>query len=229
MGGDCMDYSEFLRQSMEKNKKEAQELILKERQNKINELIKRSGIPKRFKNSTFLNYDQSENREASWKVIEFANEFPNNKRGLLLTGNVGTGKTHLAVALANKLLDNLYSVYFGNVIDVLGFIKSTYSQNSKITEDEAINLMTKEVDLFIIDDLGKENSTEYTLAMLYQLINRVYENDKTLVITTNDNSDNLVKNLGNRGQAIVSRITEMCEPVVFKGRDWRLHSGKGNY
>ena len=82
--------------------------------------------------------------------------------------------------------------------------------------------MTDKVDLFIIDDLGKENTKDYTSAMLYQLINRVYENEKPIVITTNFNSIELARKLGERGQAIVSRITEMCEPVIFKGEDWRM-------
>ncbi len=206
---------------MKKNEQEVKELLLKERQEKINSLTQRSGIPKKFKNATFSNYDPMDNPEALRKVIEFTKNFPSNK-GLLLTGPVGTGKTHLATAIANNLISKLYSVYFGNVVDVMSFIKSTYSKDSSITEDEAINIMTDQVDLFIIDDLGKENNTEYTLSMLYQLINRVYENEKTIVITTNESSRNLTAKLGERGQAIVSRITEMCDPVIFKGEDWRL-------
>lgn len=206
---------------MEKNEREVQEILLKERQEKITELSKISGVPKRFTTASFKNYNPKDNPIAYRKTKEFVDMFPNNK-GLLLTGTVGTGKTHLAAAIANGLMDKLYSVYFGNVVDVMSFIKSTYSGDSRITEEEAINLMTKEVDLFIIDDLGKENSTEYTLSMLYQLINRVYENEKTIVITTNENSSELVRKLGERGQAIVSRITEMCEPVIFKGQDRRL-------
>lgn len=216
-----MDYKEFLRRSIEKNEKEVQEMILKERQEKILVLSNRSGIPKRFKKATFENYNPKDNLIALNKSRNFVEDFPNSK-GLLLTGPVGTGKTHLACAIANSLLRKLYSVYFGNVTDVLSFIKSTYSDKSAVSEEEAINLITKEVDLFIIDDLGKENETSYTLSMLYQLINRVYENEKTIVITTNFNSIELARKLGERGQAIVSRITEMCEPVIFKGEDWRL-------
>lgn len=216
-----MDYVEFLRKTIEQNEKEAKELILKERQNKIEALSNRSGIPKRFKNATFKNYNPIYNQEALSKTKRFVAKFPNTK-GLLLTGPVGTGKTHLAAAIANSLIDKLYSVYFGNVVDIISFIKSTYNNQSNLTEEEAVNVMTKEVDLFIIDDLGKENSTENTLALLYQLINRVYDNEKCIVITTNYNSIDLARKLGERGHAIVSRITQMCEPVIFKGEDWRL-------
>lgn len=212
---------EFLRRSIEQNEKEAKELILKERQKKIEALSNRSGIPKRFKKATFENYNPIDNHEALSKSKRFVGNFPNTK-GLLLTGPVGAGKTHLAAAIANSLIDKLYSVYFGNVVDIMSFIRSTYSKESSLTEEEAVNIMTREVDLFIIDDLGKENNTENTLALLYQLINRVYDNEKSIVITTNYNSTDLVRKLGERGQAIVSRITEMCEPVIFKGEDWRM-------
>lgn len=216
-----MDYMEFLRKSIEKNEKEAREMLLKERQNKIAHLTRSSNIPKRYRNATFESFNPKDNPRALEIAKKFVINFPEDK-GLLLTGPVGTGKTHLACAIANALLNKLYSVYFGNVVDIMSFIRGTYNRDSSLTEEEAVNIMTKEVDLFIIDDLGKENNTEYTLSILYQLINRVYENEKPIIITTNFSSIELARKLGERGQAIVSRITEMCEPVIFKGEDWRM-------
>jgi DNA replication protein DnaC len=216
-----MDYMEFLRKSIEKNEKEAREMLLKERQNKMAHLTRSSNIPRRYRNATLESFNPKDNPRALEIAKKFVINFSEDK-GLLLTGPVGTGKTHLACAIANALLNKLYSVYFGNVVDIMSFIRGTYNRDSSLTEEEAVNIMTKEVDLFIIDDLGKENNTEYTLSMLYQLINRVYENEKPIIITTNFNSIELARKLGERGQAIVSRITEMCEPVIFKGEDWRM-------
>ena len=221
-----MDLRQFLRESMERNEEEVKQLMLKERQRKINEITdeinNKSGIPKRFKKKTFDNFISYDNPEAYMKARDFAEGFPNINKGLLLVGPVGTGKTHLAAAISNKLISKLYSVYFGNTTDIMGFIKSTYSNKSELTEMEAVNLMTEKVDLLVIDDLGKENSTENTLTVMYQLINKLYENEKPVIITTNYNSIDLATKLGERGQAMVSRITGMCEPVVLTGEDWRL-------
>lgn len=217
-----MDFKTFLRESMKRNEEEAKELMLQERQKKINEINKNSGLPKRFKRKTFENYKRGDNFIAYKKAEEFAENFPDINKGLLLVGPVGTGKTHLAAAISNKLISRLYSVYFGNTTDIMSFIKSTYSKDAEMTEGEAIELMTEKVDLLVIDDLGKENETENTLSVLYQIINKLYENEKLVVITTNFNSSDLARKLGERGPAMVSRITGMCEPVVLSGEDWRL-------
>ncbi len=217
-----MDLRQFIRESMERNEEEAKRLMLKERQRKINEISKSSGLPKRFKKKTFKNYERRANPIVYEKAKDFAERFPDINKGLLLVGPVGTGKTHLAAAISNKLISRLYSVYFGNTTDIMSFIKSTYSKDAEVTEVEAVKLMTEKVDLLVIDDLGKENETTNTIAVLYQIINRLYENEKPVIITTNYNSIDLAKKLGERGQAIVSRITGMCEPVVLAGEDWRL-------
>lgn len=217
-----MDFKTFLRESMKKNEKEAEKLMLQERKKKIDEINKNSGLPKRFRKKTFENYEKDKNLIAYKKSKDFAERFPDINKGLLLVGPVGTGKTHLAAAISNKLISKLYTVYFGNTTDIMSFIKSTYSKDAEMTEGEAIELMTEKVDLLVIDDLGQENETGNTLAVMYQLINRLYENEKLTVITTNYNSVDLARKLGERGQAMVSRITGMCEPVALTGEDWRL-------
>lgn len=222
-----MNYKEFLRRSIERNDEEVRELFLKERQEEMQEKIRalsnRNGIPQKFKNSTFENYDPSDNLIAFNKTKQFVEDFPKSK-SLLLTGPVGTGKTHLVAAVINSLNKKLYSTYFGNIVDIISFIRSTYTKDSTLSEDEAISIITTQVDLIVIDDLGKENSSENTFYLLYQLINKIYENEKSVIITTNFNGQQLEGKLGERGKAIVSRITEMCEPVILKGKDRRIIS-----
>lgn len=213
----------FLRESMEKNELEAREYLLEERNKKIQILSNNSGLPSLFKKKTFQNYDRSINNQAFNQAVDFVKAFPNGP-GLLFIGGVGVGKTHLAAAIVNSLNKMLYNTYFGNVVDIMSFIKSTYNKNSSLTESEAINIMTKEIDLLVIDDLGKESNSDHNLALLYTIINKLYENEKSIVITTNYGALDLNNKLGERGNAIVSRISSMCRPVILSGKDWRVHN-----
>lgn len=220
-----MDIKEFLRNSIDKNEKEARVYLQKERFKKIHHLSKNNGLPLLFKDKTLDSYDKSQNLSAYKATKDFIDKFPNTK-GLLLSGNVGVGKTLLAAAIVNELNNKLYSTYFGNIVDIISTLKSTYSRNSSLTEIEAIDIMTNKVDLLIIDDLGKETTTEHNLSLLYRIINRLYENEKPIIITTNCSSRDLIYRLGEWGPAILSRITSMCTPVILSGEDWRIKHGK---
>lgn len=217
-----MNIDEFIRASIRRNEEEAKQLIMKQKQERVNAILEKSGLGKKFQKRTFENFRVTkENQEQYKQAKEFAENFPKNK-GLLITGSVGTGKTHLAAAIANHLINKLYTVIFGNITDIIALIKSTYSKDSEVSEFQIIHMLTKQVDLLILDDLGKEYATENTRSVLYQIINRLYEDERSVVITTNYDSQNLKAKLGERGEAIVSRITEMTEPVIMAGDDWRL-------
>jgi len=211
----------FLRQSIQKNQEEAQRLIRQKHQQRSIEILAKSGLGKRFIKRTFQNtITNPKNRQAIATAKTFAKTFPSVEKGLIFIGPVATGKTHLAAAIANELIDSLYTVIFGNVTDIITLIKSSYGK-TELDESEIINTIT-DIDLLIIDDLGKEYATENTRMLLYQIINRLYENEKPVIITTNLNSDALAAKYGDRGAAIVSRITEMCDPVTLDGNDWRI-------
>lgn len=216
-----MDVKEFLKKSIEKNNREAKEYLKKERLRRMKNLSNANGLPSLFIDKTLDNYNRSKNPIAYKAAKDFVESFPNTK-GLLFSGGVGLGKTHLCAAIANELNKKLYSTYFGNVVDVIGTLKSTYNSNSELTESEIIDMMTDKVDLLIIDDLGKESTTDHNLSLLYRIINRLYENEKAIIITTNYTSKELKDKLGSRGPAILSRITSMCRPIGLSGEDWRV-------
>lgn len=220
-GKEYLDFREFIRESMKNNEEDAWLALVEDKEERIRKLSNNSGLPEHFKNKTFENFDGSHNPYALEVAKEFVRKQPHS-HGLLFKGDVGLGKTHLAAAISNELNKSLTDTYFGNVTDIINFCKSTYNKNSELTEAEAIDIMTDEVGLLIIDDLGKENSTEYTNSILYQIINKIYENERPVVITTNFSSSELSQKFGDRGDAIVSRINAICTPIVFKGKDWRL-------
>lgn len=218
-----MNIDKFIRESIQKNEQEARELLMKENQRRMEELFKKSGVGKKFQTRTFENtMTNKDNVNAIEKSLKFTKEFPKIQKGLLFSGPVGTGKTHLAASIANELIKNLYTVAFGNITDIIMLIKSTYGKESELTELEIIKTLTDDVDLLIIDDLGKEYATENTITILYHIINKLSENYKPVIITTNLTSEELIKKYKDKGKAIVSRIAEMTEPVILTGDDWRL-------
>jgi|Wag4MinimDraft_11_1082651.scaffolds.fasta_scaffold05340_4 DNA replication protein DnaC len=222
----------FLQASIERNEREAKEALMRKKQEKILQLLEKSGLGERFMKRTFDTFDKNnltpELAYAYDKANEFVKKFPDVDKGLLFTGPVGTGKTHLAAAIANELINKLYSVVFGNVTDIVTLIKSTYKADSELSEAEIIKMFTQDTDLLIIDDLGKENISEYTSTILYQIINRLYENEKPVIVTTNFNSAALRRKFGEKGDAIVSRLAEMCEFIKIVGSDWRLKNARSD-
>lgn len=194
-----------------------------EKKLRIEKLIGRSSLGRRFLNRTFDTFEKTkENEPALKKAYNYAINFPQYEadgKGLILTGNVGTGKTHLVAAIANYLIFEKYiSVKFGNVTTLLGEIKNTYSdEDSQVSEGDLIYSLSK-VRLLIIDDLGKEKCTDWSNNIIYTIINNRYEDYKPIIVTTNLSIRELENNIGS---ASVSRLIEMCEGIKMDGVDFR--------
>ena len=195
---------------------------IEKRKLKIDRLLATSNLGRRFQNRTFETFEINKSNKAIYeKCYNYARDFSQYKEqgaGLFFTGGVGTGKTHLAAAIANYLINDLViPVKFGNVTSLLSEIRSTYGEYAKETEAEVIYTLSN-VDLLIIDDLGKENRTEWSNSIIYTIINNRYENYKPIIVTTNL----AIKELENRvGEATVSRLIEMCEGIKMDGLDYR--------
>jgi len=186
---------------------------------KLANLVKKSELGQRFRDRTFETFvSTKENQLAFDKSIEYAKGFVDEKKGLIYFGTVGTGKTHLSAAITNYILDtHKIPVKFGSITSLLNSIKATYSDGSKETEHNIIKELSS-VDLLIIDDLGKEKPTDWTISILYTIINNRYEDYKPTIVTTNLTINNLEKNIG---EAAMSRLIEMCDFVKMNGVDYR--------
>lgn len=211
--------NEFLRVSIEKNEQDVKKSIAEEKQKRAVKIMEESGMKKKFKKRTFDNFiPTKETQQAYTKAKDFAENFKDEEKGLLLSGTVGSGKTHLAAAIANYLINNLYTVIYGNVTDIISRIYDTYNRDSELRTKDILEYITN-VDLLIIDDLGKESESKNINSLLYQIINTLYEDEKLITVTTNLTGIELSKKIG---QATVSRLTEMTTPIIIQSSDWRL-------
>lgn len=209
----------------EKELAEEQEL----RKQKIESILGKSGIKKRYLSRTIDSFSVTAENKKSFEVatdyIKNFREYFTQGKGLYLEGPYGTGKTHLAIAIALAIINTGVPVICKTSIDILGDIKRCYERNSEVTEEEVLEAY-KTVDLLIIDDLGKEQVTEWSVPVLYSILNERYEALLPTIITTNYNTTALAEKLSAKGDAetataIISRFVESSKRVTMSWADYR--------
>lgn len=151
----------------------------------------------------------------NWKKVKAEN------LGLLLWGDVGTGKSFLAACIANALLEKGVPVLMTNFSKILNQMGAMYS-------DERYRYIASfnRFSLLIIDDLGIERNTEYALEQVYAVIDERYKTGLPLIITTNLTISQLRNPEDVAHARIYSRVLEMCTPVHVPGHDRRTTIGK---
>ena len=124
-------------------------------------------------------------------AYQHAQNYAENPEGwLLFQGNYGSGKTHLAVAIANYRLERGESVLFMTVPDLLDHLRSTFAPSSEAQYDEMFERV-RNTPLLVLDDLGAESATPWAQEKLFQLINHRYLHRHHTVITTNVDLDKI--------------------------------------
>lgn len=156
---------------------------------RISKIYERAAIPKRFKMKTFENFrtDAPADKRNHAECFEYARgfrEYSELGRCLILVGVPGTGKTHLACAVANVVMNQGYTALFTTVSEMIKRIRSTWSKDSGETEEKVINGLVS-VDLLIIDEVGIQYGTEAEKIQLFEVINRRYEDVKPTIIISN--------------------------------------------
>ncbi|HEY4451917.1 MAG TPA: ATP-binding protein [Solirubrobacteraceae bacterium] len=137
-------------------------------------------------------------------------------RGLWIQGDVGTGKTTLAMVVSKAALDAGRSVAIYSLPRLLNLLRESMD-----SEDGMLDFMDRltAVDLLHLDDLGAENQTDWVLEQLYSIVNSRYEAERAIVATTNLMPDELSQRLGER---TVSRLVEICGDLIpLYGEDKR--------
>lgn len=176
-----------------------------------------SNLGARFMNRTFGNFEVRRDPNAYNNCLAYSNRenlFADSRNSLLIFGGYGSGKTHLAAAIANALIDRGIPVLFGTFADHLEKIREEFDK----TGQKKYQSMMKNTPMLVLDDVGKERLTDWAKEILFNVINYRYEHKLPFILTTNYNE----KQLGNYiGGAVYSRMCEMCTAVTTSGKDFR--------
>jgi len=195
------------------------------RERRINRSASRrigTGIPKRYRGVSFERQPVADmDPYVVQRVRQFVRRIEKNLdegRGLWFFGDVGTGKTSLAMIVSKAALEAGRSVAIYSVPRLLADIKETYEADADRSYAELFRRLC-EVDLLLLDDLGAEKRTEWVLEQLYSIVNERWQNERSIVVTTNLVLDDLRDQIGFR---TVSRIEGVCgEAIPIMGRDLR--------
>lgn len=210
------------RQAKEQHRKECEQIALQNRQ--CIALRNASGIPARFAERSFDDYQAIEPGQKVVLAIcrRFAGEWPDNLAAgtsLVFTGGPGTGKTHLAAAIANSVIErNLASVVFGTVSTLLRRIKSTYAKDSQSSEQRAIDELIGP-ELLVFDEVGVQVGSEHERLLMFDILNGRYQELRPTILVSNLNAEALESLLGQR---VMDRYRECGSVLAF---DWQSYRG----
>jgi DNA replication protein DnaC len=214
----CIDEAE-MQQGAQRRARAAQQM----RSKKLREIQSVSGIPLRFASKSLDDYQAATEAKRLALTIcrRYAESWPEQYRkggSLVLTGLPGTGKTHLACAIANTIMPvHMATAAFGAVSTIIRSVRSTYG--GKGSETQALNDLLKP-DLLVMDEIGAEGGSDHDTKLLFEIINKRYENLRPMILISNLNTDDLEHYLGHRA---MDRFRECGVVVAF---DWASHRGR---
>jgi DNA replication protein DnaC len=181
-----------------------------------------SVIPRRFRDASF---ELARNDGITPAVLDAVREFTDQiedrletGKGLWLMGDVGTGKTTLAMLVSKAAAEAGRTVAIYSLPRLLARIRRTY--DGEPGEDSYLQFFERltSVDLLHIDDLGAEKRSDWVLEQLYAIVDERYQSQRSMVVTSNLHYEQLKEQIGSR---VVSRLTEMCEELPLHGDDLR--------
>ena len=207
-------------------------------------LLAAARIPKRYEHCELASYTTDfpgahpSLAFAYLSAAKFAQEYdPRDGTGLLIVGKIGTGKTHLAVAITKDLILNKgISCLFYDYRELLKEIQNSYNSTVQTTELDVLRPVF-ETDVLVLDELGAVKPTEWVWDTVSLILNSRYNDNRTTIITTNFEDQpasgasgagsavraaTRAESLGDRiGERMRSRLHEMCRIIKMEGEDFR--------
>lgn len=217
IGGHCMTCTEDENKAKEDREERVKHL---ERRRKTEQTLQRALIPKRFTSKSLENFTaETESQKKAKSICEwYVSSFDDRLKAgtsLLFCGNVGTGKTHLSTAIANSVIESGHSALFSTLGDIIAQVKSTYSKDNSQTERDVVRSFVFP-DLLIIDEVGVQDGSETDKKIVFEIINKRYEDVKPTIVLTNLSPSMLKEGLGER---ILDRLREGGGKMI--SFDWK--------
>lgn len=206
------------------NRKQQQIMREEERVREIAKRVSACRIPYRFSEKSFSDYVASSSSQKTnlEKCQGYAADFTDHYqagRCLILSGTVGTGKTHLAIAILRDAVENKsFAGKYWTVNGLLQTIRSSYEKDSGFSEADVIDSVTY-TDLLVLDEVGATKQSEFELATLFNIINSRYERQVPTIIISNLGPKQIGEAIGER---CFDRLREGGgECLVFQGESAR--------
>ena len=208
-------------------------------------LLEQAHIPERYKHCELSNFDHegpfSSLASAYRDSCRFVSEYPLERKGLLLIGPIGVGKTHLAAGIIRELITQKgVTGLFYDYRELLKQIQNSYNASVQTTEMEVLQPVFN-AEVLVLDELGAIKPTEWVWVTVSLILNTRYNDERTTIITTNYNDQRpggdterassygaaaratREETLGDRiGERMRSRLHEMCRIVPMQGEDYRM-------
>lgn len=179
-------------------------------------LYAESGVPYRYRDKGFESFITASTQQERALVYsrQFADAIADNRRcgvSAIFTGNVGTGKTHLATAIVRELC--LRGVYarFETVLTAIRSIKDTYRRTSEITETEAVDALVAPA-LLVVDEVGVQFDTDHERTLFFEILNNRYQESRSTLLLSNLTPVELQTFLGDR---VMDRFRENGKVLPF--------------
>jgi len=165
-------------------------------------------------------YEKTSWQDVPKKIQASVEQIRETRKGIYLHGESGTGKTHIAYAIAKYVEEAMHiKVKIYNSPNLFASIRDAMDGEYRGFMRDLLEYKG----LLIIDDVGAEKPTEWVFEQFYRIINHRYEQKLPIIFTSNLSLESLAEKLDGR---IPSRIVEMCEVIELGGADRRLTGKK---
>ncbi len=208
-------------------KRDREEAERKQQQRMTQIMSNRSvGFPDRELQSCTFDRDDGAMPAITNAMKAYVENFPELRKsgkGLLLYGNVGTGKTYMAACIVNALIDKGYPCLMTNFSRLTNQIAGMWDGKQEYIDSLA------QFALVAIDDLGVERDTEYMNENVTTIIDSLYRAKVPLIITSNHTPKQLTEDCEIRKRRVYDRLLQVCHPVKVDGPSRRKDMGRHDF